>query len=299
MYVILGAMVVTMVVLWLARGKIADSEVRRLVARGGLPAEEGLVEPAKEWFRQRQTILVLGILAGTVAAGVVLAVADAVLGGKLKLGPTFGSDSFEFTVDLRLWLWFLAITAAWSGAATLLHGYRAVRLARVDGPRAAALRPRKLTDYLHPIEIAIYYVIVLVPLICVGLGIVVLGSADQPERGWVLVVSGAIGVLLWGGGVVVQRLALGVSQRSGRPEELLWQEALRATTLRDIGTAMITVSWLLGAGVPFSFSWPSDVPTSFEWMGWGLLMGALLLSMVASAVAHSPWGLPRVRRVVG
>jgi hypothetical protein len=258
-----------------------------------------LVAPAKVWFRQRQTILVLGVLAGTVVAGVVLGVADAVFGGKLDLGPAFGSDSFELTVDLRLLAWFLAITAAWGGVATLLHGYRAVRLARVDGPRAAALRPRKLSDYLNPIEIAIYYLIVVIPLICVGLGVVVLGSADHPGRGWVLVASGAIAVLLWGGGVFVQRLALGVSQVSGRPEQLLWQEALRATVLRDLGTAMLAVSWLLGAMVPLSFSWPSDVPASFEWVGWWLVLGALVLTGIANAVAASRWGLPRVRRVVG
>ncbi|WP_405059881.1 hypothetical protein OG474_45125 [Kribbella sp. NBC_01505] len=299
MYVILGVMVVTMVVLWSQRGKVAESEVRRLVGRGGLPAEVELVASATEWFRQRQTILVLGILAGTVAAGVALFVADAVSGGELQLGPAFGEESFEFTVDLRLLAWFLAITAACGGVATLLHGYRAVRLARVEGPRSAALRPRKLGDYLNPIEIAIYYVIVAVPLICIGLGVVVLGSADHPQRGWVLVASGGIAVLMWGGGLLLQRLALGVSQASGRPEQLLWQEALRAATLRDIGTAMITTSWLLGAAVPASFTWPSDVPGSFTWMGLGLFMAALALSMLASAVAYSPWGLQRVRRVVG
>ncbi|MFF1820068.1 hypothetical protein ACFVWG_22385 [Kribbella sp. NPDC058245] len=299
MYVILGAMVVTMAVLWLGRGRAAASEVRRIAAGAELPGGEELVGWATEWFRRRQSILVLALLVGTAVAAVVLFAADAVAGGDLGLGPAFGRDSFEFTVDIRLLAWFLAITTAGGAVATLLHGYRAVRLARVDGLRAAALRQRKLSDYLNPIEIGVSSVIVAVPVVCIGLGVMVLRGADRPARGWVLIASGVTAVLLWSGGLVLQRLALGVSQTSGDPDQLLWQEALRATTLRDIGAAMMTVSWLLGAAVPASFGWAAETTESFVLVGYGMMPVSIGLTMLASLVALSPWGLRRVRRVVG
>ncbi|GAA0626882.1 hypothetical protein HPO96_36290 [Kribbella sandramycini] len=290
MLVVLGVMVVALVIIWSQRKRAAEAEVNRLLRSGGLPADAELCESARLWFVRRQDIVVLGVLAGVVVTTVGLLVADLGFGADLVTGGE---------LDLRLLTLLFAFVAALGGVATLVHGYRAVRLSRVEGARQAALRPRRLDDYLNPIEVFAHRVIVVVPLVCVGLGVVVLGSADRPARGWILIGSGVLAVLLWAGGVWLQRMALGVSQASGRPEQLLWQEALRAATLRDLGSAMIAVCWLLGAAVPSSFEWPADVPAAFEWVGFAMFLVSMGLICVTTAVAVSRWGLGRVRRVVG
>lgn len=285
-----GMMVFALAVLWTQRKKAARREVDRLVERGGLPPEPELVASALSWQQRRQEVLVLGTLVGALAGGAVLLLAD--LGLDLNLVPDDG-------LDIRLLSWMFVVAAAAGGVATLLHGYRTVRASRSDGPRTATLRPRRLSDYLSPVEIAVHYGVVVVPLIAVGLGIIVLGSADRPERGWILIVSGLAGVVLWGAGLVLQRMALRVNQASGGQAELHWQEALRAATLRDLGGAVITVSWLLGASMPLSFDWPRDAPGFVEPLSLALFVASLGLIGLVSLVSVSRRGLRRVQRVAG
>lgn len=277
-------------VLWMQRGKAAQREVDRLVGRGGLPPDPDLVEPALRWLRRRQETVILGVLTGTLAGGLIVLLIDQVV--DIKLVDNTG-------LDVRLLTWLLGVTAAVGGFATLAHSYRTVRASQGVGPRTAALRPRRLSDYLSPVEIAIHHGAVAVPLIAAGLGVVVLGSADHPERGWILVISGLLAVPLCAAGLLLQRMALGVHQPSGREAELRWQEALRATTLRDLGSAVVTVSWLLGAAIPLAFEWPHDVPGFVGPLDLVLFGVSLLAVVVVSLVALSRRGLQRVQRVVG
>lgn len=285
---LVGIMVLALVVVWLFRKKAAKAEVDRLVDRGGLPPEPELVASALRWHEQRQRILILGTLIGTLAGGAVIVLADQVV--EIDLVASDG-------LDVRLLTWMLAAAAAAGGVATLLQSYRSVRAAGSDGPRAAALRPRQLSDYLSPIEIAIHRGVVLLPLAAVGLGVVVLSGSDHPASGWILVVSGLIAVPLWMAGLWLQQLALRINQSSGGESELRWQEALRAATLRDLGAAVATVSWLLGASVPLSFQWPSDVPGFVEPVASGLFVVAMAAMCVIWGIAASRRGLQRVQRV--
>jgi hypothetical protein len=287
---LVAMMVLATGVMWTQRRKAAQTEVNRLVGRGGLPPEPDLVEAALQWYLRRQEVLLLGLLAGTLAAGVIVVLAYLGLGIGFETGAV---------LDVRLLTWMLAAAAAAGGIATLGLSYRTVRASRSDGRRTAALRPRRLSDYLSPIEIAIHYGAIVLPLVAIGLGIVVLGSNDHPARGWILIGSGLAAVPLWGTGVLLQRAALRVNQPSGREAELRWQEALRATTLRDLGSSMITVSWLLGASIPMSFQWPSDAPAFAEPLSVVLFVVAVGLLCVMWTVAASRRGLRRVDRVVG
>lgn len=283
-------MVIVTLVLWTQRRKAAKTEVDRLVSRGGLPPEPDLVDSALRWYERRQEVLLLGVLAGTLGAPAIVVLA--------YLGMDIGFETGA-VLDVRLLSWMLAAAAAAGGIATLGLSYRTVRASRTDGPRTAALRPRQLNDYLSPIEIAIHYGAIVLPLAAIGLGIVVLGSSDHPARGWILIGSGLAAVPLWGSGVLLQRMALRVNQPSGRAAELHWQEALRATTLRDLGSSMITVSWLLGASVPMSFQWPADAPDFVEPFSIALFVISIGLLCVTWTVAASRRGLRRVQRVVG
>lgn len=287
---LVAALVLMSVVLWVQRRKAAQREVDRRVERAGLPGDRDLVEAALEWYRRRQEILILGVLAGVLVGGAAVVLVH--LG--IDLGFVPGT-----ALDTRLFTWLLAAMAAFGGFATLINGYRTVRAARSDGPRLAALRPRKLSDYLSPIEIAIYGGCVVLPLVGAALGVVVLGTNERPGRGWILIGSGLAGVVVWAIGLLLTRTALRVNQPSGREAELRWQEAFRATTLRDIGSAVLTVAWLLGAAMPMSFEWPSDVPGYVEPLATVLFLVAVALWCTALMVAASRYGLQRVQRVAG
>ncbi|MEV5967709.1 hypothetical protein AB0L70_38435 [Kribbella sp. NPDC051952] len=287
---IVAMMVIATGIMWTQRRKMAKTEVDRLVARGGLPPERDLVESALKWYERRQAVLLLGLLAGTLAGGAIVVLA--------YVGMDIGFETGA-VIDVRLLTWMVAAASAAGGIATLGLSYRTVRASRIDGPRMAALRPRRLSDYLSPIEIAIHYGSLVLPLVAVGLGIVVLGSNDKPVRGWILIGSGLAAVPLWAVGAALQRMALRVNQPSGRQAELHWQEALRATTLRDLGSSMITVSWLLGASIPMSFQWPADAPAFAEPLSEVLFLVAVGLMCVMWGVAASRRGLQRVQRVVG
>jgi hypothetical protein len=285
---LVAVMTLALAVLWAFRKKSAKAEVDRLVTLGGLPPEPGLVASALRWHERRQVIMIVGTLFGVLAGGAVIVLADLAL--DIDLVASEG-------LDVRLMTWMFAAAAAAGGVATLLHSYRSVLAARTDGPRAAALRPRQLDDYLSPIEIAVHRGAVVLPLAAVGLGVVVLGGSDHPASGWILVASGLIAVPLCVAGLWLQQLALRVNQSSGGEVELRWQEALRAATLRDLGTAIVTVSWLLGTSVPLSFEWPSDVPGFVEPVAMVLFAVATAALCLIWGIAASRRGLQRIHRV--
>ncbi|MFD7161657.1 hypothetical protein ACFV9C_44230 [Kribbella sp. NPDC059898] len=286
-----GVMVAVEVVLLMLRDRSARLEVERLIERAGLPAESRLVEAAVKWQRRRQTILLTGMLAGTlVAGGVVLLVHN---------GLHFGFASGDvFDKRLLSWLFAAAAVAGAGGLATLAYNYRIVRSAG-GGQRAAALRPRRLADYLSPLEIAIQYSCLVLPLVGIGMGVVVLGTAEHPARGWILVVSGLVAVPSWALGLLLQRRALQVNQPAGDKAELLWQEALRASTLRDLGASVLTICWLLGAAFPMSFDWPPDAPHFVQRLAPVLFLVAAAMLFARGVVAASRRGLGRVQRIAG
>ncbi|MBB5836127.1 hypothetical protein [Kribbella italica] len=285
---LIGVMVVALALLWVFRKKSAKAEVDRLVQRGGLPPEPELVAGALRWHERRQGVLVGGTLIGVLVGGAIIVLADQAL--EIDLVASDG-------LDVRLLTWMLAAAAAAGGVTSLLHSYRSVLAVRDDGPRIAALRQRRLTDYLSPVEVAVHYSAVLLPLVAVALGLVVLGSDDHPSSGWILIVSGLMAVPLCVAGLWLQRLALEVNQTSSGEAELRWQEALRAATLRDLGVGVVSVSWLLGASVPLSFEWPSDVPGFVEPIAAGLFVLAMAALCVVWSIAASRRGLQRAQRV--
>lgn len=271
---------VLLALLWWQRKTAARKSVERLIERGGLSTEPRLVDAALAWHQRRQELLLIGVWVGVLVAAVALVVT----------GRGW---------DVQLITWSVAAAFAAGGFAALLHAYRSVRAARQDGLRTASLHQRRLTDYLSPIEVGIHLVAVVIPLVCISLGVVVLSSAGRSPRAWVLVISGAVAVLLWAGGVVLQRMTLKVNQPSAGASELRWQEALRGTALRDLGAVMLCVSWLLGAAVPLSFHWPSDVPHFVQPLSQLMFSGSVILVAILSFAGTNRHVLGRVRRVTG
>jgi hypothetical protein len=275
-------------VMFLDRRKLAVRETNRLVEHGGLPADPELVEAARQWYVRRQVVLVSGLVVGALVGGA------AVLIAKKGWGLALESE-----LDMRLVAFLVAVAAAAGGLASLAHSYKTVRMTRLDGPRTAVLRPRRVGDYLSPIELAIEYGAVLLPLVAVAMGAVVLGSNDHPARGWILVASGVAAVPLWGMGIFLQRKALEVNQQSSGVDELRWQETLRATTLREIASSGLTVCWLLGATVPMSFQWPSDAPGFLSPLATVLFLVSVGMLILSGVVGRSGRVLRRAQQVAG
>jgi hypothetical protein len=263
-------MTAAMVWAWFLRKSTARAEVGRWVQRGGLPAEPELVEVAQTWFQRRQATLVVGVWIGMMVGGIVLLIAG------VGLDPAF------------LAWWFAAVILG-GGIVTCVRSYRAVRKGRADGPRAAALRPRRLTDYLSTFEIWVQYGLIAVPLLAAALGLLALGSG-----GWVLVVGGLVAVPMTAAAFYLQRLSLQVSQPAGGEAELQWQKAFRAATLRDLGMVGICISWLLGAAAALSFDWPADVPGFVPPATYVLFLGSTVLIVASTVVSVSKLGLRRV-----
>ncbi|WP_433159186.1 hypothetical protein [Kribbella sp. CA-247076] len=255
---------------WLWRKSAARAEVSRWVGRGGLPAEPDLVAAAQTWFERRQTSVAIGVWVGMMLGGVLLLVTGA------GLNPA-----------VLTW-WFAAVLLG-GGIATCARSYLAVRNARADEPRAAALRPRRLVDYLSAFEIWLQYGLLAVPLLAAVLGLFALHSG-----GWTLVAGGLVAVPMAAAAFYLQRLSLLLRQSATDAAGLQWQEAFRAVTLRDLGLAGMTISWLLGAAAALSFEWPDDVPGFVQPATYVLFLGSTLLIVASLVVSVSRRGLRRV-----
>ena len=256
------------------RKATARNGVRRLVEGAGLPDEPDLVTAAQAWFQRRQAVVTIGFWLGMMAGGALLLITRS-------------------SLDSPLLIWWIAPAVLGGSVATWVESYRMLRTAD-GGPRAAALRPRRLMDYLSGFEIAIQYGLVAVPLLTAGLGILVLTTADHPGRGWRLVVGGVAAVPLAAVAFFLQRLSLRASHPVGRESELRWREAFRAAMLRDLGMAGIAVSWVLGAAAALSFDWPDDVPGFVEPLTSVVFLGSTFLGVASVLVAMSKHGLRRV-----
>ncbi len=257
---------------WFVRKSAARAEVGRWVERGGLPglpAEPELVAAAQAWFQRRQASVLIGTWIGMMVGGVVLLIAGA------------GLDV------VFLACWFAAVIFA-AGIVTCVQSYRAVRKARADGPRAAALRPRRLADYLSEFEIWVQYGLIAVPVLVAALGLLALSSG-----GLLLVVGGLVAVPMMAAAFYLQRLLLHVSQPAGREAELQWQEVFRAARLRDLGAVGIWLSWLLGAAA-LSFDRPADVPGFVPTATYLLFGGSTILICASVVVSVTKHGLRRV-----
>lgn len=289
---LIGATVGVVVLLWIQRRRSAQLEVNRLIERAGLPAEPRLVEAALTWQQRRQETLLIGILIGTVAAGAVVLL--------VRNGLHVGLASSDVADDgLLTWLLAAAAVAGAGGLATLAYNYRVVRESRSEGRRTATLRPRQLADYLSPWEIVIQYSCLVLPLVAIGLGVVILGTADRPASGWILIVSGLVAVPLWALGLFLQRRALLVNRPSGDKAVLLWQEALRASTLRDVGSSVLMICWMLGAALPMSFQWPSGTPHFVQPVATVAFLVSVVMLCGRGVLAASRRGLGRVQRIAG
>lgn len=268
---------VAVVWVWRERKEIGLREAYRLV-EAGLPNERGLIDAAAARFEQRQMVSTVGgAIGGAIGLGVV-AYAGAALPGLIWSGLicTFG-------VGLAIcWMHFKAVAAA-----------------RKAGPRTASLRPRRLADFLVWPEIAVQYGALVLPAAAIWLGVLVVTGDDSPRRGWVLLGAAAVALGIYGIALMLQARVLRLSQAATGEDELRWEEAMRAATLRELREVMTWSCWFLGAGAAISFEYPASVPSFVEPLMLVLFVVGVVVVGVAQMLGATKWGLRRSQRAFG
>jgi hypothetical protein len=130
---VVGLMVVSSGILWTQRRKAAQREVDRRVERGGLLGERDLVEAALEWYRRRQEILILGVLAGVLIASRRVLTVSWLLGAAMPMSFEWPSDVPGYVEPLATVL-FLVSVALWCTALMVAASRRGLqRVQRVAG----------------------------------------------------------------------------------------------------------------------------------------------------------------------
>jgi hypothetical protein len=263
---------------WRKRKETGLAEAYDLVREAGLPNETDRVMAAARRFEQRHTVFTIGGW----------------------FGCALGLISFVYAgVGLTGLVWWGLVGTFGAGVAICVLRFRAVRSARTDGPRTASLRQRRLSDFLVWPEIVIQYGVLVLPLASVALGVLVLTGDEEPRRGWLLVAAGALSLLIYVAATILQRRVLGLNQVASEESELRWEEALRASTLRDLADVMMLTCWLMGGVVAVSFDWPDGLPSFVQPVTYVLFGGGIVAMGVAKLMSGTKWGLRRSQRVIG
>ncbi len=268
---------VAVVWVWRDRKAIGLRDAYRLV-EAGLPNERELVDAAAARFEQRQLVSTVGgALGGAIGLGVVAYVGTALPG----------------------LIWSALIATFGVGLAICWMHFKSVSAARTAGPRAASLRPRRLTDFLVWPEVVVQYGALVLPLAAVWLGVLVVTGGERPGRGWALLGGAAVALAIYLIALVLQSRVLRLSQAATGELELRWEEAMRAATLRELSEVMTWSCWFLGAGAAISFDYPASVPSFVEPLMLVLFGLGVVVMGVAQVLGATKWGLRRSQRAFG
>jgi len=278
---LLGMCSFASVVSFRLRRRRAEQEVGRLIDRAGLPTDRVLVAGAAQHFVRRHGALAIGAWGGGVAGVVPYAL----------LGATPTALA-----------WFAACTLVGTGVGACLLHLRTLRSARAPGPRVASLRPRRLSDFLTPAELAVQYGMLTLPLVTAVLGVYALTGGDHPRRGWALLAAATTAVLVMAGATALQRWILRANQPAGEEAALRWEEALRAAMLRDVSAVAVGSSWALGGLTGFSAvtGWAEQFAGPWTSVAVGLyLIGTLAVVWTTLVGTYSRRTLGRFQQVIG
>ena len=265
------------VITWRQREEFGLQAAYNLV-NAGLPNDSDLVKAAAKRFQRRQEAFTIGSWLGGFSSLVVL----------VYLGsPIIGI------------LWSALIGMLGVAIAICTLHFRAVRAARQDGPRLAALGHRRLRDYLIWPEIVFQYGVLVLPLATACLGVLVLARYDDPGVGWTLIGVGLVCLAICAVALVLQQRVLHLSQPASGEDALRWEEALRASTLRDLSEVMMWACWLLGGAAVITADLPAEMPAFIEPLTYILFGGGIVGMLVAQTLASGKWGLRQSQRAIG
>ena len=265
--------------MYLRRRTAAERETAKFLERAGLPFEPELIAATQARFEQRQQAFALGSVAGSIPGTAAFIWLDA--------GPTALA-------------WWAAFLVAGIGLGVCALYGAVVRAGRADGPRTAALRQRRLVDFLSPTQVVLQYGFLLLPAITAVLGIRILIDGNRTGWGWGLIAAAVGAVLLVVGAAALQRWVIQVNQPAGQVVELRWGEAMRSVMLRDLAAVMVGASWALG-GCTVMFAVtdrPDDFPAFMEPVAYSVFLVSTLVFIWMSGAASTGRTLRRSQQVI-
>lgn len=165
--------------------------------------------------------------------------------------------------------------------------------------RAAALRRRRLLDYLTPGEVFSPYAVLGIPAAVVVHGVIMLASdAPQVGRAIALLVVAVLSAAVFVAAKVLQLRALRLVHPAGSASEMRWEEAQRALLLRELNILSIVSPILLGGLVwlAVSHQWLRGVPEPLDQLVQWTWLVAQYSTFWAIWSSSRPRGLRRSQR---
>jgi hypothetical protein len=158
----------------------------------------------------------IGALVFTVAAGLFL-----------QLAPTATGDAgFEI-------LFVVGATIVGASAGSAITAFTGIPTVVLDKPRVARSGAATAADYLHPFDRIAARAVVTVSIVVV-IANAVIGTGGSFLASGFLAMLGAISLVLF---EVMSRRIVDHPQPAGSTADLVWNDAIRASTLRDLVTA--------------------------------------------------------------
>lgn len=254
---------------WVHAPRRAAREAGKLTHKSGLTLDDTLAPLVLRRLRRRVRGTMLGM-----GVGVLVGCAGIVVIG-------------DFTRGLP---WFVLCDLVGAGVAALIvHVAETSRVRRELGSRAALLRPRRLTDFLHPLEIAAPYAGLIFPA-----AIVAYAVASGNDTG-LLATCGALAVAVTVAAIAAQRFVLRMAPPADSSTRVMWEDMLRVVALRDCGVTAYGLS-LTFAWLPFLIASSRNHGTvgPLMWLSLALFLVSVTgLLAIAFLAEYSPTGKTR------
>lgn len=205
-----------------------------------------------------------------------------VVGGATVLAFSTGAIDIDPTLTV---LFLIGAVFAGVGLGTATAALTGKKQVPSDRPRVARSGVATVADYIAPIERVGAWVVV---AIAVVLAVVV--AVAQPASGRLLVptvlfaVTAALALLLF---EVASRRIVDASQPAGSTAEMIWDDALRSSAIRDLVTAPLALAVYGTVFAVFSLADQGVGATAVAgYIGSGFAIAALVTTLLASVVSR-------------
>jgi len=205
-----------------------------------------------------------------------------VVGGATVLAFSTGAiDSDPSTTVLFL------IGAVFSGlgVGTAVAALTGKKQVPSDRPRVARSGAASIADYIAPIErVGARVVVAIVVAVAVGVAIAAPGSARMLVPTTLFAVAAVLSLALF---EVASRRIVEASQPAGSTAELVWDDAIRSSVIRDLVTAPLALA-VYGTvfGVAALAEQSIGAAAVAGYVGMGLVLAGLAVTLLASLVSR-------------
>jgi len=255
-----------------------ERAVLKFAENVGLPLPQRLAEPILHRMLARRRSSTVGGMVGAVATALVLLVSPS------------GSDNGSLLTPLF-------IVAGIFAGATIGTSVSAVKSSSVRAPsekaRYARVHAVELHDYVSRVELWLARVPVVLAVVAVVAGVTLAGAGVMNYTGLTALLASialslvAVSTLI--AHEVVGRRVVAMGNHVGSPEELVWEDALRAMTIRELAVAPTFLGYyaLLMAINPLLVSPDDSARTGFAIasLGVAILTAVIALGMLVSVLA--------------